>query len=203
MRIQQASLQQVPQIVDIHLATFPGFFLSFLGPGFLARLYRGFIEHEKSELLAAVDDEHGELMGFAAYSTNLGGLYRHLLKTGLIPLAWYAFLAFLRRPSSLPRLLRALKQPKESARPEEYAILSSIGTAPAYKRKGVGSALLTTIKDRLDYHQVAYLTLETDALNNDSGNAFYLSNGFALHGVRETPEGRKMNEYRYRPGEPG
>ena len=42
-----------------------------------------------------------------------------------------------------------------------------------------------------------YIKLETDADGNEKANHFYQKNGFVLHHIYETPEKRKMNEYRF------
>ena len=48
MEIYVASNNEcIDEIVDIHMETFTGFFLTFLGKGFLKQLYKGFIEHNK------------------------------------------------------------------------------------------------------------------------------------------------------------
>ena len=198
MRIKEAEQQHLRKIVDLHLATFTGFFLTFLGPGFLRCLYSAFLTHPHSQLLIADNDE-GQLVGFVAFSNNLSELYRHLLKHSLMPLAWYSLLAFLRRPSSALRLLRGLSQPRKCERDEPYAELSSIGVSPQHKELGIGLALVEEVKKRIDFSAISYLKLETDAENNAGVNAFYLRSGFTLHHAYTTPEGRKMNEYRYKP----
>ena len=43
MAIRDARPEDIPTVVAVHLASFPGFFLSFLGPKFLALLYEGLI----------------------------------------------------------------------------------------------------------------------------------------------------------------
>lgn len=198
MQIKDANLQQVKAIVDLHLATFPGFFLTFMGPGFLRLLYQSFLAHDASQLLIA-EDEDGKLLGFVAFSNNLSELYRHLIRHSLFPLAWYSLVALLRRPPVVFRLIRGLSQPKLSERAERYAELSSIGVSPQYKKLGVGRTLVEEVKKRIDFSSISYLKLETDAENNADVNAFYLRNGFVLHHAYTTPEGRKMNEYRYTP----
>ena len=56
MEIYVASNNEcIDEIVDIHMETFTGFFLTFLGKGFLKQLYKGFIEHNKSGLIIAVE----------------------------------------------------------------------------------------------------------------------------------------------------
>ena len=198
MQIENAELYQIKSIVDMHLTTFPGFFLTFLGPGFLKCLYQAFVTHEASQLLIA-KNEQGELLGFVAFSNDLSALYRHLIRQSLLPLAWFSFSAILRRPSVFFRLLRGLAQPEHSVRTERYAELSSVGVEPNQRHLGVGSALVGEVKKRVDFSTSFYLKLETDANNNDDVNAFYIRNGFTLHHTFTTKEGRKMNEYRYAP----
>ncbi len=45
--------EYVDNIVDIHMKTFTGFFLTFLGEGFLKHLYKGFIKHNESNVIGA------------------------------------------------------------------------------------------------------------------------------------------------------
>ncbi len=189
--------QIVRQIVDVHMETFQGFFLTFMGSGFLKEMYSSYAEHAASDILVAVQD--GNLVGFLAYSEDMSGLYKHMIKKHLIPFAWYSFLAFLRKPRVFMRLVRAFLKPGESAREEEYVELASIGVSLRAKNTGVGSELISALKQAVDFERFAYITLETDALDNEGANHFYVKNGFALHRSFTTREGREMNEYRFRP----
>lgn len=190
-----ADKKVIGQITDIHLKTFTGFFLTFLGKGFLNELYTGYMEHEKSGLLVA--EENGKILGFLAYSEELGGLYKYLIKRKLIKFAWYSFWAFLRKPSSMMRLLRAFLKPKESVREENYIELASIGVLPEEKGKNIGTKLIERLQAMFDAERFMYIKLETDAENNESVNSFYIKNGFRLAESYVTNEGRKMNEYRW------
>ncbi len=195
--IKSTEKQMIDDIVEIHLATFKGFFLTFMGRGFLRQMYRSYCEHTESTLLCASNSE-GMLVGFVAYSENMSGLYKHMIKKHLIPFAWYSLGAFLRKPKIFMRLLRAFLKPGESERSEHYVELSSIGVSPDVKSKGVGTRLVDEVKRRVDFSKCAYIALETDALDNEGANRFYVKNGFELIREYETREGRKMNEYRYK-----
>ena len=177
----------IEEIVSIHLAAFQGFFLTFLGRGFLRQMYR----------LLAVFSE-GRPAGFLAYSENMRGLYKFMLRRKLIPFAWYGLWAFLRKPAVFTHLLRAFLKPGQARREEKYVELASIGVTPSKKSQGIGSRLMAELKGRVDFEEYAYIALETDAVNNDAVNCFYQRNGFALEREYTTPEGRRMNEYRYR-----
>lgn len=95
------------------------------------------------------------------------------------------------------RLVRAFLKPSESKREEKYVELASIGVAPNVKSKGIGSQLIDALKAQVDFEKYVYITLETDAVNNDEANHFYKKNGFVIEREFETNEGRKMYEYRW------
>lgn len=190
------------EVVDIHMQSFTGFFLTFLGKGFLKQLYTGFIEHEGSGIIVAVNDSD-EIVGFLAYSDDMSSFYKYLIKKKLIPFAWYSGCAFLRNPKIMFRLLRAFTYSGEAKRTEKYIELSSIGVKPASEGTGVGSKLISALKvkacnlNRERTEKYEYIKLETDAVDNDGANAFYQKNGFVLDHEHATREGRRMNEYRY------
>ena len=189
----------INEVVQIHLDTFTGFFLTFMGRGFLKQMYSAYCRHDKSGLYVAFDN--GRPVGFLAYSADMSGLYKHMLKTRLIPFAWYAFGAFLRRPKAFFRIIRAFLKPAESKRTEVYIELSSIGVSPEGKNQGIGSQLIQKLIAETDFEHYAYIALETDADNNEGANRFYQKNGFVCIRTYETPEHRRMHEYRFSPKE--
>lgn len=193
--IKSTEKDVVKKVADIHIDTFKGFFLTFMGRGFLNHMYRSYCNHNGSGLLVAFDGENP--VGFLAYSENMSGLYKHMIKTRLVQFAWYSFGAFLRKPRIFMRLVRAFLKPSESKRKEEYVELSSLGVSPNTKRSGVGTALVDALKAKVDFDKFEYITLETDATNNDAANRFYLKNGFKRVREYETREHRRMFEYRF------
>ena len=199
-KIESNEKQVIADVVGIHLDTFTGFFLTFMGRGFLNQMYRSYCEHSDSDLLVAFDDDEKPI-GFLAYSGDMSGLYKYMIKKKLIPFAWYSLGAFFRKPKVFMRLIRAFLKPGESRREENYVELASIGVNPNIKSKGVGTQLISHLKDLGDFNKYAYISLETDAVNNEGANHFYQKNGFVLEREYETHEGRKMNEYRWKKGE--
>lgn len=185
----------IDDIVTIHLETFSGFFLTFMGRGFLNQMYRSYCDHSESGLLVA--EENGKAIGFLAYSGDFSGLYKFMIKTRLIPFGWYSVGAFFRRPSSFMHIIKAFLKPSEAKRDEKYVELSSIGVDPTIKSKGIGSLLIDELKTRVDFNKFAYITLETDAVDNEGAIHFYEKNGFVQERMFETDEGRKMYEYRF------
>lgn len=193
--VKSEEKELINDIVTIHLNTFTGFFLTFMGKGFLNQMYRSYCDHGESGLLVAEYD--GKTVGFLAYSENFSGLYKYMIKTRLIPFGWYSVGAFFRRPSAFLHIIKAFLKPSEAKRKEKYVELSSIGVDPTIKSKGVGSFLIDELKKIVDFRKFAYITLETDAVNNDGAIYFYEKNGFVRERMYENNEGRKMYEYRY------
>ena len=185
----------IDEIVTIHLNTFTGFFLTFMGRGFLRQMYQSYCDHEESGLLVAEGD--GKTVGFLAYSSDFSGLYKFMIKTRLVQFGWYSMGAFFRRPSAFLHIIKAFLKPSEGKRKEKYVELSSIGVDPNVKSKGVGSKLIEKLKKLVDFEEYAYITLETDAVNNEGAIHFYEKNGFIRERMFVTDEGRKMYEYRF------
>ena len=185
----------IDEIVTIHLNTFTGFFLTFMGRGFLRQMYQSYCDHEESGLLVAEGD--GKTVGFLAYSSDFSGLYKFMIKTRLVQFGWYSMGAFFRRPSAFLYIINAFLKPSEVKRKEKYVELSSIGVDPNVKSKGVGSKLIEKLKKLVDFEEYAYITLETDAVNNEGAIHFYEKNGFIRERMFVTDEGRKMYEYRF------
>lgn len=194
-KLADVNKDTINEVVDVHMHSFQGFFLTFLGRGFLRQLYRGFAEHPDSGLLVA--EENGKVIGFLAYSRNMSAFYKYLIKKHLISFAFYALGGFLRRPKIFFRLIRAFTYSKEAKRPESYIELSSIGVNPKSDSMGIGTRLIDMLKNCVEHTQAGYIKLETDADNNEKANRFYKKNGFELHHIYETQEGRRMNEYRF------
>ena len=166
-------------IVRLHVTAFKGFFLSSLHKGFLRQLYRSFIEHESSGLLVAVEDDD-TAVGFLAYSWDSRDFYRFMLRRHLISFVWYSFLSFLRKPSIFAKMFGALGMPSKSVRNENYVKIFSIAVDPEYQHQNVGSLLMQDLKNRVDFNKYTYITLETDADDNDYANSFYQKNGLVL-----------------------
>lgn len=194
--ISNTEKEIIDDIVSIHLNAFQGFFLTFMGKGFLRLMYSSYVKYDNSDILVAFDNE--KPVGFLAYSGNLSGLYKYMIKSRLMLFAWYSLGAFFRNPTVLMRLVRAFLKPAESKRDEKYVELASIGVDSDVRSKGVGSLLIDTLKAQTDFNEYEYITLETDAVNNEGANHFYQKNGFVIKREFTTSEGRKMYEYRYR-----
>ena len=202
MELRELGQQDVGLIEDLanlHRKAFPAFFLTQLGSSFLKTLYQGYLDDQNSGILVA--EENGKIEGFIAYSNDYPKFYKNLIRKKLIRFAWCSFLAAIQHPSFVKRLFGAFGKSDSVLKTEKYVELASICTDPAMEGQGIGSALIEYLISKVDFNEFAYINLETDAEGNDRVNRFYQKNGFALSRQYITPEGRKMNEYHYVPGE--
>lgn len=192
--IRPMTLADVRAVTEVHLAAFPGFFLSFLGRGFLEQLYRGIVDDPTG--IAFVATSSGAVSGFVAGTSAPARFYRRLLGRRVVAFAWHSGLAVLRRPGSLPRLLRAFTKssdapPEATARAE----LMSLAVHPLHREGGLGAQLVEVFHSGAVALGARSVFLTTDASGNENVNRFYERCGFTLSRTFTTPEGRSMNEY--------
>lgn len=186
----------IKTIAALHSRAFPSFFLTQLGEGFLSTLYKGYLEDQDSGIIVA--EVKGKLVGFLAYSNDYPKFFKFLIKNHVIKFALYSIGAVIKHPSFIKRLLGALNKSEAVIKNEKYVEIASICVDPEIENKGVGTELIQYLKAIVDFNEYSYINLETDAVENNKVNDFYLRNGFVLARVFTTPEGRKMNEYRFK-----
>jgi ribosomal protein S18 acetylase RimI-like enzyme len=180
------------------LESFPGFFLSFLGPHFLELFYRSFLEDSAGIGFVALNvDEF--VIGCVVGPLVPGGYFKRLMRR-----RWWAFCvasssALLRRPWIAFRLLRALWYRGDAAEgdSEARALLSSIAVAPEARGQGVGQALVKAWLDEVRRRggQGAFLT--TDAEGNEAVNIFYQRLEWKVDCSYTKAQGRRMIRYIY------
>lgn len=185
----------VDQVVRIHLESFRGFFLTFLGAKFLRHYYRGVIHEPNAVKLVAIEER--KLSGFIVGTLNPSGFYSSLLKRAWLRFAVASIPALLRRPNNLPRLMRAFRRPGETLKDPKIAELSSIAVRPDFRGRGIGKRLVTSFIEECKRRGATKIYLTTDAEQNEHVNAFYKDMGFQVGRIFRTPEKRLMNEYWY------
>jgi len=186
----------VSSVVDVHLASFQGFFLSSLGARFLREFYRSVLLDETHIAFVCLSSDR--ISGFAAGTTQPMGFYRRTLKNNWARFVRASILPVSRKPMMALRLLSRLGMAKGSVFDPGQALLMSIAVAPNQQGKGIGKRLTSAFLQEAGSRGATSVVLTTDAVNNDSVNSFYLRAGFQLSRVFLTPEKRRMNEYVYR-----
>jgi ribosomal protein S18 acetylase RimI-like enzyme len=183
----------VPDVVKIHLLSFEGFFLSFLGDRFLRLYYESICDFRQLRLVARRDSE---IVGFVVGIENSFGFYQSLLKYRIHRFAMAVVPALLKTPSIAPRLLRALfKRSERGEERENSATLTSIAVRPDIQSRGLGHELLRSFVEEAVNRRISKILLETDAVGNEAVCSFYEREGFAVCREYTTPENRRMREY--------
>jgi ribosomal protein S18 acetylase RimI-like enzyme len=186
--------EDIPQVVDVHIHSFPGFFLSFLGPRFL-RLYYSNVCSTSDGISFVYLGLDGKVKGFIAGTTNPRGFYYRLLKKNWLGFFWASIPAICSKPLIVSRLIRAITFPSSTPFGEHVAGLFSIGVLPGAQRSGAGRQLVIRFLEAAKRKGCLTVFLTTDRDNNEHVNNFYCDLGFTLQRQYETPEGRRMNEY--------
>lgn len=186
-------MEHVKDVVDIHIQSFPGFFLSFLGRDFLSQLYCGILTDPSGIAFIAVDNER--IIGFVAGTDQPAGFYERLLKKRWWRFAIASFPAIIKETSAFLRLIRAFSMPKLVSAEKGRGTLMSIAVLPSEQKKGLARPLVKAFLAESVKRGLRYVDLTTDKKNNELANHFYVRQGFSLLRSFTTPEGREMNEY--------
>jgi len=161
---------------ELHAGQISGGFLSFLGPRFLARLYRRIVRSPSSFLLVA--DVQGRVAGFVAGSGDVRGLYRAFILRDGLSAAW----------SAAPRILQGWRRVLETLRhgaPDDSdgdgrgrgIELLAIAVDPSHQGRGIGGDLVDAFLERVreDGAGCAYVVVEA---SNATAVGLYRRAGF-------------------------
>lgn len=184
------------ELAELHVRSFPGFFLAQLGPAFLTRFYRGYGRDPEAQVLTYRKD--GKIIGCVVGTTNPGGFYGRLLKRDFLGFGATAAIAGLRNPAAIKRILRGLTyRGGESGGEPGAALLTSICLDPEQRGSGLGGKLMQDAFRMFARAGADSVVLTTDADDNDAVNAMYSKLGGDRDHTWTTPEGRRMNRYRF------
>ena len=192
---RMARLSDISEIVRVHRAAFPDFFMTALGPRFLRSYYLLILSY--SDQVFWVKEGNCGLEGFVSGFLNPVEFYKRL-KSHRLQLALAILHRILARPWLVLRLKASYTQVWRSIREEEPEAceLSSIAVDPSFSGKGIGQGLAKAFVEATRGRAVS-IVLTTDAIGNDGVNHFYQKFGFVLDGSYERSRGRIMNKYRY------
>jgi ribosomal protein S18 acetylase RimI-like enzyme len=190
-----------PAVARLHQQAIRTGFLSRLGPGFLAELYKSIGRSPYSRIFVAVDQNLQKVAGFAACSLNTAAMYRHiLLRRGwlffflLLPMIFYpGNLKFIIETLFYPKKGNKIKPDRNGADAGPCAELLSIAVSDDSRKKGVGRKLLNALESYLKENKVTSYKTVTLSTDHDA-NAFYKKCGFTFK--REiTHHGNILYEY--------
>ena len=184
---------KLEDVVRVHLESFHGFFLTFLGESFLEVYYKGVIESRDSiKLVCTIDNA---VVGFVTGSPNPSYFYSSMIRKYWLELCCASMSPLIRRPTTMIRLLQTLMRSSSKPEDPEVAELSSLCVLPDFQNRGLGQQLVSAFlaKVRDGNGKAVYLT--TDAEVNDSVNNFYQNLGFTIKESFKAPGKRQMNLY--------
>jgi GNAT superfamily N-acetyltransferase len=185
----------IQRAVQVHLAAFPDFFLTFLGPRFLKEFYHSFTEDSAGIGFVAHDPQTKQVYGVIVGPFNPAGYFKRLLKRKWPAFCLASLTAVFKKPSVIGRLFRAVFYRGDAPKAQGLSLLSSIAVSPDIQSKGLGKLLVGAFIEEVRRRNGKGVFLTTDAENNDRVNQFYRNLGFNLESSYATPQGRKMNRY--------
>lgn len=192
--IREMVMADVTEVVTIHISSFPGFFLTFLGENFLRIYYESVLEQE--DRIAFISfSETAQIEGFVVGSANPRGFYSRLLAKKWYKFALASIVPALKKPRIIIRLLRALAYPAANPAGENMCGLYSVCVNPTTQSRGIGQQLVERFLQDAKAKSCQEVFLTTDKLNNQNVNCFYQKLGFQVEKEYTTPEGRQMLYY--------
>lgn len=186
----------IRRVVEVHGASFPGFFMTRLGPRFLFEYYRAVTGFADGLCIVASEGD-APIAGFVTGFLNPERFYAFLrgrqLRLGIAMLPALAL-----RPGLIGGVLfnrgkaaGIASRRAAGARPGE-AELSSIGVLPQAAGKGVGVALVEHFCQAMQARGASHVVLTTDTQENDRVIGFYHRLRFRDEGRLPASEGRTM-----------
>jgi ribosomal protein S18 acetylase RimI-like enzyme len=196
IKVRAASREEVNEIVELHIASFQGFFLTRLGARFLRELYRGFVQETAGICLVAAE-RGGGIVGVVAGTIAPGRFFRDLLFHRGIRFAMAAVPAVVQDPRFFARrLIGALLYRGDTPQGlDGAALLSSLAVRPNVSGRGIGGCLVDAFSSCANSAGASAVFLTTDACENDRVNAFYVKLGFIVFEKLVRRDGRVLNVY--------
>ncbi len=187
-----ATTADIDAVVEVHLAAFPGFFLSMLGPAFLRAMYQAFLLSGGG--IFVVGEEGGLVRGFAVGAMKSAGRDRDLARRHAMRFLLSSIPGILRNPVKVGRrlLARLRSGGDEYQVPDCAATLRSIGVVPDMRGRRFADELLREFERRASTLGAKSVALTTDANDNARAIRFYLKNSYEIAGSFESGEGRAM-----------
>lgn len=177
MELREVKREEIHQVVQVHKASFHGFFLTELGDHFLKVYYDCVRKDSKGVLLGYYEND--QLYGFAAATTLSKGFNKHLIKKNLLPFSVIGARLLFTKIPALIRLYKNFSKTDSTFNDEgAYAELLSIGVSDKMQGKGIGKKLLIELENVMKSKGCLKLSLTTDYEDNEKALGFYNGLGY-------------------------
>jgi ribosomal protein S18 acetylase RimI-like enzyme len=177
MKIVLLNAERARDIAALHIACIRTGFISSLGTKFVTALYEAIAQSDSAFGFIAVEDS--EVTGFAAFATNVGQLYKSVIKRK----GWRLALLLAAKMFSLSRMKKVFETLTYPARVKQdtmpAAELLSIAVIPQRGRTGLGTQLVQRGLERCEQGGIDAVKVLV-ATDNEAGNRLYRKCGFAL-----------------------
>jgi ribosomal protein S18 acetylase RimI-like enzyme len=173
VRVRPGTVSDADAAAEMHAAQISQGFLSVLGPRFLARLYRRISLDPGSFLIMGESD--GDVVGFIAGSTDVGGLYRTFLVHDGVAAAlgscWHLI-------SQWRRVVETLRHGSGGAGAGRGAELLAVAVDGSFQGRGTGWTLVTAFLSEVSARggDAAHVVVGAD---NAAAVSLYRRAGFA------------------------
>ncbi|MDH4201594.1 MAG: GNAT family N-acetyltransferase [Phycisphaerae bacterium] len=138
--IEPLQKHNAAQIAQLHIAGIPTGFISSLGKKFVAALYEAIAESPYG--FGLVYEADGRVVGFVAFSTDIKGLYKSIIKKNVISFG-FLLCGKLFSFQTIKKIFETLFYPSRSETQElPKAELLSIAVAETERGKGIAKTLI-------------------------------------------------------------
>ena len=199
-------LQDLPVVTDMHRAEFRDGFFVRLGPRFLRRYYRTFLDGPLATALVCEKEGAvcGYLVGVLDPPQHRRLLLRHhgrsLALTALAGLVWRPGLALHFLRTRARRYLRALFRQAGAAavvaEPTKLAVLTYVAVDPSFRGHGIGSVLVNRFLGEAAAAGRDAVCLVTLAGAAGAGG-YYASRGWVHVADGRRPDGQSLEHYQF------
>ena len=175
MEIRDIRCSDLEEVVEIHCAQFPGFFLTKMGPSFLFNFYKTGLECDT--VVAVLGVEGNQKVGFAI-GFGEAEQFKYMLKKKAVRFVIPLVLRFAAKPTLIFLVIQRAIQFFFSNRQEVTSVSELSSLAAIENSSGYGSLILEGFLSRCRSRGFQYLELSTDNVSNDRVHEFYHRNGF-------------------------
>lgn len=189
---RSAEEKDLGEVADVHVAAFPGFFLTMLGNSFLRVMYRAFLVSPGSVFV--VEDADGRVHGFAVGVLKSAGKDRKMAIRFFPQFVLAILPGVLRNPVKVIRRIlgQLCAEGGQPEMPDGCVVLRSIGVLPEMKGAGVANRLLADFERHARETGAKAVALTTDAQDNQRAIGFYLKHGYKVQQEFKQDGSRQM-----------
>ena len=160
--IENAKINDIEKIVELHIEGLPQLFLSKLGPAFLRQMYRGILS--EAVLLVARDNvvarDGDEIIGFIAGTDDTRKMFRRIIRKRFFQMSLAVLPKLIRKPGLAMEIIEYMRYPSmgkltknkptknkpPTGKPSELLMIS---VRKNHRRGGTGAKLVAALNKKL------------------------------------------------------